>query len=272
MENGVYHTYKRNKAGEINSKAKTSIKSINGKLDGIGIIDISECGYRRDGFHFHFNNGALKKIDIINPFFRGELLPQIDGGGFYNKRDSLKPIDTLTFLFQNGKLESVHFYNNNSFYIVQPALKNDCVKDTLALKKLSTSEKYYVRNPEFKDSLGIVFEKIYEFRDTTTNWQKSIFIGYDSLKTLNLLSLISGFPTVIYEKIGNYYGRDNFNAYRIFLLEMEFDKNKFLSLIKYNQSFTELASVDENGIESTNLYMNPSTLYFLPDGILDISK
>ena len=271
LTNGVYYTYERNGSYEIISKTKASIQSINGKLNGVCKSSINECGHVRDGFTFHFDKGILTKIKVINPFFRGTIQPSLNGGGFYMQRDSHVPIDTLTFVFQNGKLESVHFYNNISFYKVQPALKNDCVKDTFGLKKLSSSEKYYVRNPEFKDSLGILFEKEYKFDDKATIWQKSIFIGYDSLININRLALISGYPTIV-NNPALYGNRDEYTAYRIFLLEIEFDKNKCLRYIKYNNRFTEIDIGAEDGSISTNLTLNTINLYYLPGGVLDDTK
>lgn len=140
-------------------------------------------------YYFHIKKGVLKKLDIVNPFFRY----------FNNKQsDSLKIIDTLTFLFKLGKLESINFYNFNSFYTIQPALKNNCISDTTRLEQLSSSEKYYVPNLLYGDSMLIMFQKEYEFNDNITDYQKSLVLEYDSLKNFNRIVVISGYPTTEY--------------------------------------------------------------------------
>ena len=209
-----------------------------------------------DKFYFTFSKGILQKLKIINPFFRYF---------FDENRDSLKAIDTLTFSFQNGKLDDFNFYNHNSFYKIQPAFKSDCANDTAGLKKLSVNEKFYVHDYSGKDSSLIMLYKTYNFND----WQQTLSLQYDSLKTLTRLVLLSGYPLISHPNNINDDFPDS-TLVSMYLLSMEFDKNKCLRNMSCAHD-VDITMIDNGagGLKEV-LTFSDMDIDFLPCGILNL--
>lgn len=259
---GLYYTYKKDHNGEAIQKTKRSIKTTNGNLDGIcNIDDVWDEVSSTKKYLFYFDKGELKNFKIINPFFRF----------FYETRDTINPIDTLTFSFQNGKLESINFYNYNDFYNIIPSMKSNLLDDTVGIKKLSPSEKFYIHNFEYKDSLLVMNYKRFEFNDTATAWTKALELQYDSLEAFNRIVVLSGYPTITHPFNDNF---EEFTAFSLTLVEMEFDKNKCLRYIKCEHSFEKSLVGYGDNLDNTEerLLFGQAQLYFLHGGFLDITK
>ncbi|NVO10130.1 MAG: hypothetical protein HXX16_09235 [Bacteroidales bacterium] len=248
ITSGIYYTYNLDtNNGEYISSTKRGIKVENGKFDGeYGFKDIP------NKYHYCFEKGEIKKLKVIDPF--NHFLSD-------EEKDTIKAIDTLTISFQKGKIESVNFYNYNSFYNVQPILSSDCSSNTSGLINLTKSQSYYVTDPERNDSTLIRYYKKFNFNDSATNWNKRLSFQYDSLKTLTCVVLESGLDAL------------NRSVYfNLTPVKIKFDKNNGLKYIDCNGKYYFVSAVDENGNEGLRIILNQAVLYFLPDGIFDITN
>ncbi len=256
--NGYYYAYSLNRDGYIRPETKTAYHSKDGNFDGICKVDATLNRLVVNKYLFKFDNGEIKQLKVINPFFRF----------FFDERDQAEPVDTLTFQFQNGKLQSLTFFNQNNYYSIIPPLNKDILDDPTGIEKLAPAENYFMYSYENRDSSQIAYFKNFKFIETGNNRNNRITLVYDTLKTFKSLNLISEFPWV-YNPYNDWH--EDTTDYPVKLMELRFNTNKNLQSIEgkklLNEQIVRREDVDERMLE-----MNNFILFFRQEGILDTEK
>lgn len=255
---GVYYAYNVNREGDIRPDTKTVVHSRNGSFDGCCKIDANMNDKLTSKYLFKFDKGELTQLKVINPFFRF----------FYKERNDTEPVDTLSFSFQNGRLEAVTFYNDKAFYNITPALTSNLLDDTMEINKLVPAERYYMYSYESKDSSQIAYLKDYKFTENGTNRNNRIALVYDSLKTVKSLNLIAAFPW-IYNPFDDW--REDTTDYSVKMVEIRFDRNKILQGIEGKTLLKEMIQMRGEAKERI-LEVNDYLLLFKREGTLDMEK